>query len=82
MAALEVCQIPKKEGKTTKFWQDIQVVSAFFKKKIKKNQIITVLPIVLWIGSSFRKTILKQFKPDAETMSAPLCLFYFQTVLR
>ena len=34
MAALEVCQIPKKEGKTTKFWQDIQVVSAFFKEKI------------------------------------------------
>lgn len=36
-----------------------------------KNQIVTVLHILLWIGSSFRKPVLKQFKSDTETMLVP-----------
>lgn len=46
-----------------------------------KNQTVTVLHILLWIGRSFRKQILQQFEVDTETTLVPFCLFYFQTVL-
>lgn len=37
-----------------------------------KNPAVTVLYILLWIGSSFRKLILQQFQADTETTFLPI----------